>query len=260
MLSRSVVSSSLWPHGLQPARLLCPWGFSRQEYWSGLPCLPPGESSQAGDQSEVSRTVGRFFTIWATRETQEYWVSSLSLLQGILLTQESNWGLLHCRWILYQLSCQAAVPQMCQPCSASGPLHMLFPAWNEPSVASHLLPVARPSGHGSEVTLQEGSSWPPHPHWVSSSPATIYYTILLISLQHYCYCKISCVFFHLLYIVYVIVHLSCFLLPLPSTRRSPAQLLAQTGLDKYFSAYIHIFAFMWNMRPLRQIRNHSQRQ
>ena len=27
-----------------------------------------------------------------------------SLLQGIFLTQESNQGLLHCRWILYQLS------------------------------------------------------------------------------------------------------------------------------------------------------------
>ena len=22
--------------------ILCPWGFSRQEYWSGLPCPPPG--------------------------------------------------------------------------------------------------------------------------------------------------------------------------------------------------------------------------
>ena len=29
---------------------------------------------------------------------------SLSLLQRIFLTQELNWGLLHCRWILYQLS------------------------------------------------------------------------------------------------------------------------------------------------------------
>ena len=27
-------------------------------------------------------------------------VGSLSLLQGIFLTQESNWALLHCRWIL----------------------------------------------------------------------------------------------------------------------------------------------------------------
>ena len=31
-------------------------------------------------------------------------VGGLSLLQGIFLTQGSNPGLLHCRWILYQLS------------------------------------------------------------------------------------------------------------------------------------------------------------
>ena len=33
-------------------------------------------------------------------------VGILSLLQGIFLTQESNWSLLHCRRILYQLSYQ----------------------------------------------------------------------------------------------------------------------------------------------------------
>ena len=33
-------------------------------------------------------------------------VGSLSLLQGIFPTQKSNWGLLHCRGILYQLSYQ----------------------------------------------------------------------------------------------------------------------------------------------------------
>ena len=32
---RSVVSYSLWPHGLQPARLLCPWNF-------------PGKNTRAG--------------------------------------------------------------------------------------------------------------------------------------------------------------------------------------------------------------------
>ena len=32
-------------------------------------------------------------------------VGSLFLLQGIFSTQESNQGLMHCRWILYQLSC-----------------------------------------------------------------------------------------------------------------------------------------------------------
>ena len=35
-------------------------------------------------------------------------VDSLSLLQGIFLTQELNHGLLHCRWILYQLSYQGS--------------------------------------------------------------------------------------------------------------------------------------------------------
>ena len=37
-------------HGLQPARLLCPWGFSRQEYWSGLPCPPPGDLPNLGTE------------------------------------------------------------------------------------------------------------------------------------------------------------------------------------------------------------------
>ena len=35
-------------------------------------------------------------------------VGSQSLLQGIFLTQESNWSLLHCRQILYQLSYQGS--------------------------------------------------------------------------------------------------------------------------------------------------------
>ena len=45
VLSPSVVSNSLQPHGLQPARLQNPlsMGFSRQEYWSGLPCPCPGD-------------------------------------------------------------------------------------------------------------------------------------------------------------------------------------------------------------------------
>ena len=36
-------------------------------------------------------------------------VGSLSLLQGIFLTQESNLGLLHCRWVLYQVSYQGSM-------------------------------------------------------------------------------------------------------------------------------------------------------
>ena len=42
VLSCSVVANSLPPYGLYPARLFCPWGFSRQEYRSGLPCPSSG--------------------------------------------------------------------------------------------------------------------------------------------------------------------------------------------------------------------------
>ena len=47
-------------------------------------------------------------------------VGSLSLLQGIFQTQESNWGLLHCRRVLYQLSYQGSpapggMPLNCVP-------------------------------------------------------------------------------------------------------------------------------------------------
>ena len=62
----SVMSYSLWPHGLQPARLLCQWDFSRKTYWSGLPFPPPGDLPDLGIKpaSLVSPALaGRFFTI-----------------------------------------------------------------------------------------------------------------------------------------------------------------------------------------------------
>ena len=39
---------TLWTHWGAHARLLCPWGFSRQEYWSGLLCPPPGDLPNPG--------------------------------------------------------------------------------------------------------------------------------------------------------------------------------------------------------------------
>ena len=48
VLDCSVVSDSLWPHGLWAPRLLYPWGSSRREYWSGLSCPPPGDLPNPG--------------------------------------------------------------------------------------------------------------------------------------------------------------------------------------------------------------------
>ena len=51
VLSCWVLLDTLQSHGLWPTRLLCPWGFSRQEYWSGLPCPPPGDLPNPGIES-----------------------------------------------------------------------------------------------------------------------------------------------------------------------------------------------------------------
>ena len=91
----SLPSSSI--HGILQARIL---------EWVVMPSSRG--SSQPRDQTQVSHITGRFFTSWATREAQEYWSGSLYLLQKIFPTQELNWGLLHCRWILDQLSYQGS--------------------------------------------------------------------------------------------------------------------------------------------------------
>ena len=44
----SAMSISLHPYGLWPAGLFCPWDSPRQEYWSGLPCLPPEDLPDPG--------------------------------------------------------------------------------------------------------------------------------------------------------------------------------------------------------------------
>ena len=44
-------------------------GFSRQEYWSGLPCPPPGDLPNPGiNGAQASHIAGGFFIVWATRE------------------------------------------------------------------------------------------------------------------------------------------------------------------------------------------------
>ena len=57
VLDHSVMSDSLRLPGLQPTRLLCPWGFSRQEYWSGFPCPPPEDLPNPGIERTRSPTL-----------------------------------------------------------------------------------------------------------------------------------------------------------------------------------------------------------
>ena len=70
--------------------------------------LSSRRSSQPKDQTQVSLITGGFFAIGAPSKPKNTGVGSLSLFQGIFPTQELNWGLLHCWWILYQLSSQGS--------------------------------------------------------------------------------------------------------------------------------------------------------
>ena len=50
------------PMDYRPARLLLLMGFPRQEYWSGLPFLSPGDLPDPGFEPASFALAGRFFT------------------------------------------------------------------------------------------------------------------------------------------------------------------------------------------------------
>jgi len=79
---------------------------SRQEYWSGLPCPPPGDCPKPGIKPRSSSLRADSVLSEPPGKSKNTGVDSLSFLQQNFSTQESNRGLLHCRWILYQLSYQ----------------------------------------------------------------------------------------------------------------------------------------------------------
>ena len=97
--NRSVVSNSLRPHGL-----LQSMGFSRPEYWRGLPFSSAGDLSNPGIEPRSPALRVGSLSAEPPGKPRNTGVGSLSLLQGIFPTQESNQGFLHCRGILYQLS------------------------------------------------------------------------------------------------------------------------------------------------------------
>ena len=83
VLNHSVMSDSLWPYGLQPARLLCPWEFSRQDFWSGLPCPPLGDLPNPGIESRSpSFQADSLLSEWPGKPKNPG-VGSLSLLQKV---------------------------------------------------------------------------------------------------------------------------------------------------------------------------------
>ena len=62
-------------------------GFSRQEYWSGLPCCPPGDTPDPGIQAVPLMSpalAGGFFTTSATWEALLWSLNSFNFFQKFL--------------------------------------------------------------------------------------------------------------------------------------------------------------------------------
>ena len=82
--------------------------FSRQEYWSGQLFPSPGDLPNPGIESRSPALQVDSLPAEPPGKPKNTGVGSLPLLQWIFPTQESNLGLLHCRWILYQLRYQGS--------------------------------------------------------------------------------------------------------------------------------------------------------
>ena len=82
--------------------------FSRQEYWTGLPYPSPEDLPDPGIEPRSPALQEDSLSSEPPAKPKNTGVGSLSLLQGIFPTRQSNQGLLHCRWILYQLSYQGS--------------------------------------------------------------------------------------------------------------------------------------------------------
>ena len=82
--------------------------FSRPEYWNGWPFLSPGDLPNPGIKPRSPILWADSLPAEPQGKPDNTGVGSLSLLQQIFPTQESNRGLLHCRQILYQLSYQGS--------------------------------------------------------------------------------------------------------------------------------------------------------
>ena len=91
------MSDCLQPHGILQARIL---------EWVAVP-FSRG-SSQSGVEPRSSALQVDSLPAEPQGKPKNTGVGNLSLLQGIFPTQELNWGLLHCRRILHQLSYQGS--------------------------------------------------------------------------------------------------------------------------------------------------------
>ena len=94
------MSYSLRPHGL-PTWLLCPWGFSRQEYWSGL--LFPSSADLPDPEMEQESLM------------------SPALASAMHLTTSATWEALLLIAAAATAKSSQSCPTLCDPIDGSSP-------------------------------------------------------------------------------------------------------------------------------------------
>ena len=78
--------------------------FFRPEYWSWSAFPSSGDLSNPGTEPRSPALQADSLPVEPPGKPKNTGMGSLSVFQGNFLTQELDQGLLHCRWILYQLS------------------------------------------------------------------------------------------------------------------------------------------------------------
>ena len=147
-------------------------GFSRQELWSGLPCLPPGDLLKPGIKPKSPTLQVDSLPSEPPEKPRSPGVGRLSLLQGISLTKETNQDLLHFRQILYQLS-YLGIPSPAVLMVNS--VYTALSYWESdpaPSVVCTLAAEWRHTRqHGPWCPSQATPALPPRPHcrWFTAS-------------------------------------------------------------------------------------------
>ena len=99
--SHSVMSKSLWPHGLY-----CPWDSPDQNTGVGSLSLLQGIFPAKGSNPGLPHC--RQILYQLSHKGSPRILELVTYPFSSRLTQELNQGLLHCRWILYQLSCEGS--------------------------------------------------------------------------------------------------------------------------------------------------------
>ena len=118
------------PDSLQPHGTIQSMEFSRPEYWSGEPFPSPGDLPNPGIKLRSPTLQADSLPAEPQGKPKNTEAGSLSFLQRIFPTQESNQGLLLCRRILYQLSYQGS-PSSAPSCLLSyHPNHLLHDSYH----------------------------------------------------------------------------------------------------------------------------------